>query len=164
MLAMVPAAALVTLAGCVSAGQTVAAEETQTPGAAMLDFKSLEKASSPNRWLIAPSFYLEASQPDAEAPTFNQDRQTAFAAVEAAINDEPRVSERLIDRERFQLRYTATVPLFRFKDDVDIAVLPGADPNTSTIAIYSRSRVGHSDLGVNKHRAESILRTIKSKL
>jgi uncharacterized protein (DUF1499 family) len=41
----------------------------------------------------------------------------------------------------------------RFPDTVDIEVLPVGD-NQSTLAIYSRSLIGRSDLGVNRARVE----------
>ena len=42
--------------------------------------------------------------------------------------------------------------LFRFVDDVDCVV----DPATGVIQIRSASRVGYSDLGVNRQRVEAI--------
>ena len=46
----------------------------------------------------------------------------------------------------------------RFKDDVDILVLPveGHD-HQSTLAIYSGSRLGYSDLGTNGKRVNALL-------
>ena len=42
--------------------------------------------------------------------------------------------------------------LFRFVDDVELLV----DPEAARIEIRSASRVGHSDLGVNRKRVEVI--------
>jgi len=43
--------------------------------------------------------------------------------------------------------------LFRFPDTVSIEVIPLGD-SRSTLAIYSRSTYGYSDLGVNRKRIE----------
>jgi uncharacterized protein (DUF1499 family) len=43
--------------------------------------------------------------------------------------------------------------LMRFPDTIDIEVLPAAGTQ-STLAIYSRSLIGHGDLGVNRARIE----------
>jgi len=48
----------------------------------------------------------------------------------------------------------------KYKDDIDIAVLETNDG--STVAIYSRSRVGHSDLGKNRKRVEALIDTLSS--
>jgi len=49
--------------------------------------------------------------------------------------------------------------LFRFADDIDVQAIP-VDGGKSALAIYSRSRVGYSDLGVNRKRIERWLSQI----
>ena len=58
--------------------------------------------------------------------------------------------------ESGQLRYIAKTALLGFKDDVDIEIIP-IDENATTLAIYSRSRVGYSDLGANQKRVEELI-------
>ena len=55
---------------------------------------------------------------------------------------------------------TFSVSLFGFIDDVECRL----DTSKSRIHIRSASRVGHSDLGVNKKRAETMTRLFKQKL
>lgn len=50
-----------------------------------------------------------------------------------------------------------------FKDDVDLVVTPvrdGETPAGSRLQIRSASRVGYSDLGVNKRRVQRFFRTL----
>ena len=52
---------------------------------------------------------------------------------------------------------TATISLFRFKDDVVIRARPAQNGSASIIDMRSVSRVGVSDLGVNAKRVRSFL-------
>lgn len=60
------------------------------------------------------------------------------------------------DGENLRLKFVATTGLMRFKDDVDIEVI-ALDEGRSTFAIYSRSRVGYSDLGANRKRVTKLI-------
>jgi len=55
---------------------------------------------------------------------------------------------------------TFSVSLFGFIDDVECRL----DTSKNRIHIRSASRVGHSDLGVNKKRAETMTRLFKQKM
>ena len=46
----------------------------------------------------------------------------------------------------------------RFKDDIDIQIIPAQGETAETqIAIYSRSRIGYSDLGANRKRVAELI-------
>ena len=47
-----------------------------------------------------------------------------------------------------------------FKDDVDVAVRT-RDDGGSVLYVRSASRVGHSDLGVNRRRVRNLLETME---
>ncbi|MFO8099477.1 MAG: DUF1499 domain-containing protein [Salinibacter sp.] len=49
-----------------------------------------------------------------------------------------------------------------FKDDVDVAVVPQDDG--STLHVRSASRVGYSDLGVNRRRVDRLFRAVDEAL
>ena len=57
----------------------------------------------------------------------------------------------IVDEERY-LRAEFTSAFFRFVDDVEFLL----DNGTRTIHVRSASRVGYSDLGVNRRRVEEI--------
>jgi len=58
----------------------------------------------------------------------------------------------LVDNNGY-LSATYASPVFGFVDDVEFRV----DADSKTIHLRSASRVGHSDLGVNRERAEKII-------
>jgi uncharacterized protein (DUF1499 family) len=73
------------------------------------------------------------------------------------IGEKPRVAARLSRMPAMRLNFVATSALMRFKDDVDLVFLPvTGQPDKSTFAAYSRSRVGYSDLGANLKRLDAL--------
>ncbi len=71
-------------------------------------------------------------------------------AIAAALSGEPRT--RIVTRDDGYLHAEATSRVFRFVDDVEFL----ADPAAGVIHVRSASRVGRSDLGVNRRRVERI--------
>jgi uncharacterized protein (DUF1499 family) len=60
-------------------------------------------------------------------------------------------------------RYVAVTRVMRFRDDVDVLIHPeGA--NRTIVAVYSRSRVGLSDLGANGARIVALERELRAAL
>src|SRR3546814_20275456 len=53
--------------------------------------------------------------------------------------------------------------LFRFADDVSVRFIDNGNGNgTATLAIYSRSRLGYGDLGVNRSRVQRWLALLQA--
>lgn len=127
-----------------------------------IDFQTLERPSSPNTFLVAPTDLLGNTTADAPAPQFAQSPEAVFATLLTVIKSERAFSEIATDDAERAVRFVATVPVFGFKDDVDAVVIP--IESGSTIAVYSRSRVGYSDLGVNKKRTEKLLAALDKAL
>lgn len=96
-------------------------------------------------------------------------------AVEYAVNDRKlfeaaifgvhKLSPYKTDHKSESLQIDAVfrIPVFGFKDDVNIIIKP-AEPDKSILYIKSASRVGRSDLGVNRRRIKRILSTIHKQL
>jgi uncharacterized protein (DUF1499 family) len=74
--------------------------------------------------------------------------ERGFAALRAAIAALPRT--RIVVDEAGYLHAEVTSRLFRFVDDVEALL----DPGGARIDVRSASRVGYSDLGVNRARVE----------
>jgi uncharacterized protein (DUF1499 family) len=81
---------------------------------------------------------------------FRGDPAQAMRRLRAVIEAMPRT--RIVSASDTALRAEFTSRLFRFVDDVDCVV----DAAAEVIQIRSASRVGYSDLGVNRKRVEAI--------
>ena len=74
----------------------------------------------------------------------------ALARLRAVVEAMPRAKVTRIDGDSLHAEFTSW--LLRFVDDVDAVV----DPDAGVIHVRSASRVGYSDLGVNRKRVEAI--------
>ncbi len=81
---------------------------------------------------------------------FSGEASRAVARMRAVVEREKRA--RVVRSDETSLRAEFTSALFRFVDDVDVV----ADPDRSVLEIRSASRVGTSDLGVNRRRVERL--------
>jgi uncharacterized protein (DUF1499 family) len=123
-----------------------------------LDFSTLRRPKSPNTSLLAPQDLTLKARVDRPSPVFDVDPDQLFARAEAYVRSVKTFRAIETDAAERALKFVAVTPLLRFKDDVDMRVLPvPGDATKSLVAIYSRSRVGRSDLGTNGRRIDAIL-------
>jgi len=126
-----------------------------------MDFKTFKLNPKPNQFLIAPEGHCQNAKPHATPKTYIIDPQKledAFADVALA---EPRVTRKQADDG--QREFVQRSALMRFPDTITFEAIDLGD-GSSTFAIYSRSKVGHSDLGVNRKRIESWLKKLDAAL
>ena len=64
---------------------------------------------------------------------------------------------KIVEESDTVLRAEVTSRIFRFVDDLDFIL----DAKTRTIQVRSASRVGRSDLGVNRRRVETLRQKVK---
>ena len=82
-----------------------------------------------------------------------------FSKLNEIIASERSFGKVETDADMLRLKFVATTGLMRFKDDVDLEVIP-LDDGRTTFAIYSRSRVGYSDLGANRKRVAKLIERV----
>jgi uncharacterized protein (DUF1499 family) len=82
--------------------------------------------------------------------TYTSPRSDEQKRLKSLLQTIPRTS--LVKEEDGYLYYEFTSLLMRYVDDVEFYL----DDTTKLIHVRSASRLGHSDLGVNKKRVESI--------
>lgn len=127
----------------------------------MIDFATLRRPASPNSYLVAPQGLCANAEPDRPAPVFAAPAERVRDAFLRLMRDQPRVSEGPANADPMAYDFIATTPLMRFKDDIAIRFIPLATGG-STVAVYSRSRVGYSDLGTNRKRIDAWLAELQS--
>lgn len=81
---------------------------------------------------------------------FEGDPEAAWQTVQQVIRDQPRA--KIVDVSNDYLHAEFTSLVFRFTDDVELLL----DAENRQIDFRSASRVGHSDLGVNRARMQRI--------
>lgn len=126
-----------------------------------MDFKTFKLTRKPNQYLVAPEGYCENATPHRSAPEFNiapQKLEDAFADVALG---EPRVTRGVLSEG--QREFVQRSALMRFRDTITFEAVDLGD-GKSALAIYSRSAVGHSDLGVNKKRIDAWLKKLEATL
>lgn len=60
-----------------------------------------------------------------------------------------------------RVQAVATTRLLRFRDDIVIEVRPGPRPNSATVAMRSKSRLGRGDLGANAKRIRAFIADVR---
>jgi len=129
-------------------------------------FKTLVRPKSPNTFLFAPEGLCENATPDQMSEIMDLAPEQMYQAVLDLISGEENWDIQDSDMTRGMLHFVATSRWMRYKDDVDILVLPADSGDAisrtaSRLAVYSRSRVGHSDLGANAKRIKYMLERLK---
>jgi uncharacterized protein (DUF1499 family) len=115
-----------------------------------VDFRSLERAPTPNQYLLCPQD-LCTTQTDGAAPVFDISAERLQGLWEVMMTEEPRVQEVGRDLATMQVDYVQRSELFRFPDLITVRFIPVGETQ-STLAIYSRSIYGQGDMGVNRAR------------
>lgn len=78
----------------------------------------------------------------------------AWKAVERLLSSQPRTT--VVESSQGYLKAECRTRWLRFVDDLELEWRP----KTQQIAVRSASRIGHSDLGVNRRRVERLRRQL----
>lgn len=126
-----------------------------------IDFAALVRPETPNTYLLAPDGLCKRAVPDVISPVFNDSLHATYERLLARIAARPRWRLVMEDPGAHALQFVAVSAVFRFRDDVDAMVLDGPGGQGSQLAIYSRSRLGHSDLGANRRRVSDLIESLR---
>ena len=128
----------------------------------MIDFATFEPPSSPNTYLVCD---VEACAAASDRPSveFDQSATTVAAAWLSMIAEQPRTVQTDQDEANLQYEFVQRSALFRFPDIITVRFVP-LDEATSKVIVFSQSKYGHSDMGVNKKRVDSWLAETARKL
>lgn len=129
----------------------------------MIAFETLVLKSSPNQHLVAPEGLCRNATPHQAAKRYDVPVADLTRAFLDMIADQPRVERLEMDESLGQYEFVQRSRFFRFPDVITIRFLP-LEVDTSTLAIYSRSKVGYGDFGVNRRRVEMWLEQMEKQL
>jgi len=125
------------------------------------NFESLRRSGKPNHFLVAPEGLCRKTEPDMASPLIRKSPEALFKRLVAFLERSSGWKEVDSDPEGLRISAVAVTGFLRFKDDVDVQVFaePGLPEGQigSRLAIYSRSRIGHSDFGTNEKRVRKLL-------
>ncbi len=124
-----------------------------------VDFKNLVLPKTPNYYLICPTDYCSVT-PNKIAPIFHESLQIVQKKWNEIISKQPRIQLLYSNRQQNTMTYIQRSKLFRFPDYIYVRLIALSNDQT-TIALYSRSKYGHSDFGVNKKRLQQWLQLLK---
>jgi uncharacterized protein (DUF1499 family) len=118
-----------------------------------VDFARLERRSSPNDALACPEGMCGTARVDIVTPIFAMEARALRAAMTRALAAEPDLTRVAANADGLSERYVQRTRRLGFPDTIDLRYvdLPGG---RSTIALYSRSKLGYGDLGANRARIE----------
>ena len=124
-----------------------------------IDFPTLERARTPNTFLMAPDGLCKNAKVDVKSPVYAVPAAKLRQEFLRVAIAQPRVSHSFRDDAGLYDDFVVRSFLLRFPDLVAVRFLD-AKAGNSTFAIYSRSVYGRSDLGVNRARTMAWLREL----
>jgi uncharacterized protein (DUF1499 family) len=117
-----------------------------------IDFETLKRPSSPNTFLLAPEGLCKQAKTDLVSSVYGVPAAKLRQEFLNIVIAQPRTSHALADEAVLYDDFVVRSALFRFPDLVAVKFLD-LKGKRSTLALYSRSVYGRSDLGVNRRRS-----------
>lgn len=126
-----------------------------------LDFARFTKIWKPNQFLVLPAGFAAQQKPDLEAGVFAASTAQVTEAWLEILRSQPRVSD--IRQEEGQIEAIQRTPLVGFPDWIT-AMPVDLGAGKASICVFSRSKYGIRDMGVNEKRVRLWLALLAQKL
>ena len=120
-----------------------------------ISFASLAPPDRPNWYLVCPEGVC-GTAPQAASPVFEEPVAALRDRWRRMVAAQPRTESLSGDDESLQEDYVQRSKIVGWPDTVTVRFI-ALDDTRSTLAIYSRSHYGYSDMGVNQKRIEAWL-------
>ena len=132
---------------------------THDPAVWHVDPIAFVDPTTPNFYRVGPSERM-SMRPQIESPIYVGSPQLLSEAFDTFVMGQPRVQRINPDVDKAiadaWVTYVQTTPQIGFPDYISVRFIDNGD-GTSRIALISRSRFGHGDLGVNEARVKEWL-------
>lgn len=117
------------------------------------NFKNLILSKSPNQYLVLPDITDSLSSPHEISPVFNISSKNLHSIFYEIIIKQRATKVLCNDKINLKSEFIQYTRFFRFPDYISIQIIDSGE-NISSLAIYSRSKFGYYDFGVNKRRVK----------
>jgi len=122
-----------------------------------VEFGQFKRRESPNEYLVCHTNYCRNAKPDRISPEVPISAAKLRSRLDALLLEEPRTRVHFDNGIHVVVEQRSAI--FRFPDIIDVELIDvGTDK--SILAIYSRSKFGYYDFGVNKRRIDAWLRKL----
>ena len=121
-----------------------------------VDPRAIPKPKKPNHWLVRPV------GGDARPPYYPVDVPTLAAALDRAVLALPRTERLAGDVSAGHMTYLRRTPIMGYPDYMSVRV--HLAEGGASLALFSRARFGHSDMGVNRAWVEEVLEGVEAEL
>lgn len=118
-----------------------------------IDFVDLELKATPHQYLVCPDGMAPKCSRNDESPVYDVPVDKLRRIWRDVALSQPRVAMVRDDPNNYQCEFIQRSFLFRFPDTITVQFVP-IDDEHSTCAIFSRSRYGYRDMGVNRRRVQ----------
>lgn len=122
-----------------------------------VNFETFTPSKKPNHALFCPEGYCENATKNNVSPIFEMSTNALKEKLFAIIEAEDNIDKVASDDEKLEYRFVQYTPLMRYPDTIRVKLI-GLDDEKSTLAIFSESQIGRSDLGVNSKRINKWLK------
>ena len=116
-----------------------------------LDPLTAESQLTPNHFRLAPQAMTELKV-DQEAPIFTGNIQEIARAFDTFVLSQKDTTRIAGSVEQLWMTYVQRTPRLKIPDYISVKFIPLELADKSTVAIFSRSRFGNGDMGVNEGR------------
>ncbi len=116
------------------------------------DFATLQRRDTPNDALACTPEFC-AARGDIAAPVFRPPAGGGLPRRRGRSGGEPRLERVAAEEGQGMLRYVQRSRILGFPDTIDVKVVPVPEGGAAVL-LYSRSKLGRSDMGVNRARIE----------
>ena len=137
-----------------------AVSASHDPAVWHVDPLTVERPASPNTYYVAPQDMVQAMV-DLEAPIYTAPAEVMSKAFNDYVLTQPNIIHLASDENGLWATYVQRTPTLKMPDYISVKFID-LEEGRSTIAIYSRSRFGYGDMGVNKARVDLWLQSLSS--
>ena len=113
----------------------------------------------PNHYLVCPKNFCKAT-PDQISPILKLSSTQLKKKVAHIITNQPRTKLIEYNNKKHYYFYEQRSKVFKFTDYITVQIIP-INENESSLAIYSQSKYGYYDFGINQKRIENWLNQIQ---